>query len=81
MCIRDSHRIEDGIEFDLLYSESDQALDAAKRGVKNRYCDYADSADRHSCDSHHSVYTYNDDEGLMLDEISDICLLYTSRCV
>lgn len=26
------HRIEDGIEFDLLYSESDQALYAAKEG-------------------------------------------------
>ncbi|MFR5029203.1 MAG: hypothetical protein ACLTDF_10955 [Coprococcus sp.] len=26
----------------------------------------------HSCDSHHSGYTYNDDEGLMLDEISGI---------
>lgn len=66
------HRIEGGIDFDLLYSESDQELYAAKRGGKNRYCDYADSADMHSCDSHHSGYTYNDDEGLMLDEISDI---------
>lgn len=66
------HRIEPGVNFDRLYSESDQALYAAKRGGKNRYCEYSDTLDDQEDESQSHGYAYNDDEGLMLDEISDI---------
>lgn len=66
------HTIDDGVTFDQLYSESDQALYVAKRNGKNRYCEYSPNMTENHSGNVTNGYTYSDEEGLVLEEIDDI---------